>query len=60
MGAGCARGSRPVLREAQGETPWAYSPDGKNSADTALWREGLCLSLAARRMGWGKNSLVPI
>jgi hypothetical protein len=23
-------------------------------------REGLCLSLAARRTGWGKNSLVPI
>jgi hypothetical protein len=23
-------------------------------------REGLCLSFAARRTGWGKNSLVPI
>ncbi len=61
MGAGCeARGSRPVLREAGGEIPSAYSPDGAganqghdrvaakvNSVDPEAWPTDILARIAA-------------
>ena len=46
------RGSRPVLREAGGATPPAYSPPDHHSRDGKVWLFGVIEHWNAEMLGW--------